>query len=74
MLDIQDFNAPVATILKKETEKAVEVKYKREERQFKISKAAYITGARSASSIDQLPIYISKEQENRKVYPEISEK
>lgn len=41
MLDKQDFIAPAATIVKKETERAVDVESRREDRCRKFIKAAY---------------------------------
>lgn len=68
MLDNQYFIAPVATIVNKETEKAVKVKSKREYLRWIFVAAAYSMGKRSSSSSDQPPTDISEELTYKKVY------
>lgn len=72
MLDNQDFIAPVTTILKKETKKAVGVELKREDRCRKFVEAAYSTGAESALSRSRPPMDISDERTKKNTHSEIS--
>lgn len=68
MLDIQDFIAPVVPIVKKESEKAMDVKSKREDRRCKSVNTFNSTKAWSGAPSD-LPLFnTSEEQTNKKAY------
>lgn len=73
MLDNQDFITAVATIVKKETNKAVDVEAKRDVRRQNVDKAALSTAARLTSSNDRSPVDISNKRTNEKTYSETSE-
>lgn len=66
MLENKGFITPVATIDMRETEKAVDVDWKKEDRHRKFVKAAYSTGRRSASSSDRYFTAISCKRTNKK--------
>lgn len=66
MLNSRDFTAQVAAVVKKETEKAVNVEWKREIRHCKFFASAYSTAARSASSSNHLLTDISDKRTNQK--------
>lgn len=69
MLDNQDLAAPVATVLEKETEKAVDVELKRTCLRHKFVKAGYSTSILSASSSDRPPTDISDEATKKRGTP-----
>lgn len=59
---------PNAAIVKKETEKGMDVGPKSEDRRLKFVESAYRTGARSASTSDWPPLKIYDELTNKKAY------
>lgn len=73
MLHNQDFPALMETVLKEETEKAVDVKWKREENAKSSSKSSVVR-RKVVITVQPTPTYISDERTNKKVYSETLEK
>lgn len=69
----QDFIAPVVTIEKKETKKAIKNRSEREDRHRKFAEVAYSTSARSTSSSDRPSADISDERTIVNAYSEMRE-
>lgn len=72
MLECQDFIAPVAPMIKKETKKAVNAGPERVDRHEIFFAAVYSTVTRSASSGDRPLTDISEERTHRMAYSEMS--
>lgn len=69
MLHDQDFMVPGATIVKKESEKPVDVEWKTEDRRRKFIEVAYSTSALLTSSSHRSPMEKSDEERKRRSTP-----
>lgn len=73
MLDNQNFIAPVVTIVKRVTEKTVDVESKREDRRRKFIEAAYSTCIQSTLTRNWRSTDIFDDRTNKKTFRKMSE-